>query len=268
MVTIEELAEAVRSVRVDISGTGSNATLRRPRAAAKPLKMDLAGIVEHDIDDQVVVVRAGTSIQDLQDALKGSGQCIPLGPEANTGTVGGRVAMNLPHSLEFECGTWRDWVIGMTIMDSDGNLAKCGSKAVKNVAGYDVQKLFIGSRGTLGLIVNVILRTFPIKALPEANIQKGKEQSERGIIQRVLPTDFEAAVDLSGSALIEAHPHTATIIHEAFNLPRFPRDWMLKWGYGNDNYVIDDVTQGALMLRTKGIFDPKRRFNPGEMGIF
>src|SRR5476651_1570951 len=83
------------------------------------------------------------------------------------------IAFNLPHTLQAQYGSWRDWILGMRVVQADGTFAKCGSKAVKNVAGYDVQKLMIGARGTLGLIAEVTLRTFPVKALPASEVQFG-----------------------------------------------------------------------------------------------
>ena len=131
---------------------------------------DYTGVIEHDVDDQVVVVRAGTPLLELQYELGKVGQCIPIPtlepPQAMaTATIYAplidEIGYNLPHGLFGQCGSWRDWILGMKVVQPDGTVVKCGSKAVKNVAGYDVQKLMIGARGTLGLIAN----RFPPRSL-------------------------------------------------------------------------------------------------------
>jgi len=219
----------------------------------------LAGIVEHDVDDQVVVVRAGTRVADLQAALGEQGQCLPLGPsgpfDLQDSTVGGAVSMNLPHTLEGPCGTWRDWVLGMRVVRADGTIAKCGSKAVKSVAGYDAQRLFIGARGTLGVIVEVTLRTFPLRALPVAKPERrGQVERTPLVIQRVLATDFAIAVGALEDAYA-ADPTTATLWYnlEPGQEPRrFSSDWIIR----TEGVISRDPTQAQFMARAKSILDP------------
>lgn len=63
-------------------------------------------------------------------------------------------------------GAWRDWVLGVQLVLADGMIAKAGSLAVKNVAGYDIHKFLVGTRGTLAVVTEVILRTAPLASLP------------------------------------------------------------------------------------------------------
>lgn len=270
----------------------AEADLAAFRNGASPTKIRhvslerLGGVVEHHIDDQVVVVRGGTSIWTLQSELEKAGQCLPLpaliGP-SRTAMLSYRmdvqtaVGFNLPHSLEAQCGSWRDWVLGATVVLADGTLAKTGSQAVKNVAGYDVHKLLIGSRGTLGVVAEVILRTFPLTArpLPEAQTEAGWSleafnKAKHLWAQRTRRSDFEAALRTVGDALIESDPASCTLwasVPPDQELARFADDWVLRGGCGEKNLRLDDPTQIRLMKRAKEIFDPGHKMNPGELGI-
>ena len=124
-------------------------------------------ILEHVPGDQVVRVQAGMKLRDLQEQLAGSNQMVGIDPpERGAGaTIGGVVAANSSGPRRYRYGTLRDLIIGVTVVLADGTVAKSGGKVVKNVAGYDLQKLFTGSLGTLGVIASANFRLHP---LPEA----------------------------------------------------------------------------------------------------
>jgi hypothetical protein len=239
----------------------------------------LSGIVEYMPEDQVVAVRAGTSLEDLQAELAKQGQCLPypdpqeFGPmlAGFPGTVGGTLAMNLPHALRAQCGTWRDWVLGMTVVRADGEIARCGSKAVKNVAGYDVQKLMIGSRGSLAVVAEVILRVFPLRAMPRPTVHLARDWNREPLwIQRVQRTDFERASALE-DRLIAADEASSTLWAAApreVDLPRYDHDWVLRSGCGDKNLKLTDPQHVHFMRRAKEILDPDQKLNAGVMGIF
>lgn len=126
---------------------------------------DYKGIVEHVQGDMTVTVKAGTLFGDLQHFLAGFQQKVaidPFTPEA--ATVGGVIAANDSGPKRFRHGSARDSVIGMRIVYPDGTIIRTGGKVVKNVAGYDMNKLFIGSMGTLGVISEA---TFKLRPLPK-----------------------------------------------------------------------------------------------------
>ncbi|HWA84169.1 MAG TPA: FAD-binding oxidoreductase [Fimbriimonadaceae bacterium] len=231
----------------------------------------LRGVVDYSWQDQVVTVLAGTRIFELQRVLRERNQCIPLGPSGpeslDRGSLGGSIAMNLPHLLEGRYGNWRDWILGMKIVLADGTLATCGSHAVKSVAGYDVQKLFVGSRGTLGIIVQVTLRTFPSVeiAAPMAEFKK-----IRRAVQRVALSNYaEAARNLGRPYVGDYETGTLWFNLERDEEPlRYEGDWLLRTAAGKRNLEFTDQTQIRLMKRAKEIFDPTGKLNPGEMGIF
>jgi len=260
-----------------IAGSESSANWRRHISSETQLRILSQGVLEHDVEDQVVVVGAGTPISELQSVLMKKGQCLPLGPltldafefgAVWSGTVAGQLSMNLPHSLQADCGSWRDWVLGMTVVRPDGTVVKCGSKAVKSVAGYDVAKLMVGARGTLGVIAEVILRTYPLRALPSPDFRTEKANwTEAGTVHRVLTSDFTVALQEYGDSVIASHPKAAILyISDQFQgpKPRFSNDWMLHWGMADQNVLIEDETELRLMKKSKMIMDPMEKLNFGE----
>ena len=125
-------------------------------------------VLEHAAGDQVVRVQAGIGLDRLAAVLAAAGQRLALDPPALTsgngagGTVGGVLATGVAGPLRLRYGTPRDLAIGITVVRADGTVARSGGKVVKNVAGYDLGKLFAGSYGTLGLIVEAAFRLHPL----------------------------------------------------------------------------------------------------------
>jgi glycolate oxidase FAD binding subunit len=120
-------------------------------------------IVEHASGDLVATVQAGVRLGQLADALGAAGQRLALDPPGG-GTVGGVLATAAAGPLRLRYGMPRDLLIGITVVRADGTVARSGGKVVKNVAGYDIGKLFSGSRGTLGLIAQATFRLHPVPA--------------------------------------------------------------------------------------------------------
>jgi glycolate oxidase FAD binding subunit len=118
-------------------------------------------IIEHALGDLTVTVEAGVKLADLQNALAPTGQFLPLNPAyPETTTIGGLIAT--ADSWRQRYGGVRDLVLGISFVRADGQIAKAGGRVVKNVAGYDLMKLFAGSYGTLGIISQVTFRTYPL----------------------------------------------------------------------------------------------------------
>jgi len=126
-------------------------------------------ILDHAVGDFTVTVEAGTPLRQLQETLWSHGQWLaidwPWGSEADgsgAGSVGGLVARGLAGGLCHRYLGVRDQLIGIGLMRTDGVAARAGGKVVKNVAGYDLMRLFTGSWGSLGLITELTLRTTPM----------------------------------------------------------------------------------------------------------
>jgi glycolate oxidase FAD binding subunit len=166
----EEISELMKfandqDLAVAPRGGGTTMSLGNP-----PRELDLIlstgrmnAVVEHVPGDQVVRVQAGIRFGDLQERLAGSDQMLGVDPpEVGDGaTVGGIVAANSSGPRRYRYGTVRDLIIGITVVLADGTVAKAGGKVVKNVAGYDLSKLFTGSLGTLGVIAECNFRLHP-----------------------------------------------------------------------------------------------------------
>ena len=126
-------------------------------------------LVEHCAGDFTVTVQAGMPLQTLQQELGAAGQWLAIdwpwgsGPGGEqSGTVGGLLARGLAGGLRQRYMGVRDQLIGLSLLRADGTAAKAGGKVVKNVAGYDLMRLFCGSWGSLGLITELTLRTYPL----------------------------------------------------------------------------------------------------------
>lgn len=123
----------------------------------------LSRVLEHAWDDMTATVEAGCRMAVFQEMLAVRGQCLPLDalwPES--ATVGGTLATNESGARRLRFGALRDLVIGITVVLADGTIARSGGKVVKNVAGYDLPKLFTGSWGTLGVITGATFRLYPL----------------------------------------------------------------------------------------------------------
>lgn len=168
------LAQAGKRVRI-----GSAATGDRRGADVWLSSSGFNGITKFALEDLFVTVGAGTPLADLQAFLAEKQMQAPLAsPWAGT-TVGGLVATNLNSPQRLRYGALRDLVMATTVALADGRVIRAGRPVVKNVAGYDMPKLFVGSHGTLGLLTDVTLKLSPLPrarrtlALPVADLPQG-----------------------------------------------------------------------------------------------
>ena len=170
---LESTAEAAAVMRVAaahelavvVRGGGSRLDWGMP-ASRCDMVIDtslMSRVVEHAAGDLVARVQAGARMGDVAAVLAQAGQEIALDVPGDA-SVGGVVASGLAGPRRLRYGTPRDLLIGITIVRADGTVAKSGGKVVKNVAGYDLGKLFAGSAGTLGLITDVTFRLHPLAA--------------------------------------------------------------------------------------------------------
>src|SRR6266508_3278743 len=166
-----ETAEVLRAaheagLRTVVRGGGTKLGWGNPPAGVDLVLSTarLGRVLEHAAGDLVTRVEAGVRLADLQAELAPAGQLLGLDPPEAGATVGGVVAANASGPRRLRYGTVRDLLIGITVVLADGTVAHSGGKVVKNVAGYDLGKLFAGSLGTLGVIVEAIFRLHPVPA--------------------------------------------------------------------------------------------------------
>jgi len=159
------LAEAARDRRtVRICGSGTKSYLGNVEATDIELGTGrLAGVIDHVPADLTVTLGAGTRMADVAAALARAGQFLPLDPPHSDGaTVGGVIAANSNGFWRARYGGVRDLLIGTRTALADGTIARAGGLVVKNVAGYDLDKVLVGSFGTLGVIVEATLKILPL----------------------------------------------------------------------------------------------------------
>ena len=160
----EVLRRAQRDGRTVLATGGRTKTGWAPPPTSADLLVDTSGldrVVEHTAGDLVVVAEAGLRLQSLQEHLGRAGQWLALDPPERGCTLGGVVSANASGPRRLRYGTVRDLLIGITVVLADGTVAHAGGKVVKNVAGYDLGKLYTGAHGTLGIVVSTTWRLHP-----------------------------------------------------------------------------------------------------------
>jgi len=174
--SVDELSELMRlasSARWGVVPAGRGRWL----ASGTPLQRTdlvlstrrLTAPVQHQPEDLLATVQAGTSLAALNEELARAGQWWPLDPLGD-GTIGATIATASSGPLAAMYGAPRDLVLGLTAVLADGRLVKAGGRVVKNVAGYDMVKLFTGSFGTLGIITEAHLRLYAVPQADETRV--------------------------------------------------------------------------------------------------
>ncbi|OPG14674.1 FAD-binding oxidoreductase [Microbispora sp. GKU 823] len=180
-------------------------------------------VLEHAAGDLVVRAQAGVTVEALARALAEGGQELALDVPVPGTTVGGLLATGIAGPRRFRYGTARDLLIGVTVVLADGTIAKSGGKVVKNVAGYDLGKLFTGSYGTLGIIADATFRLHP---LPAARAWV-TFTVERPVTETVKPYVYEGRT--LDSTSIEAAPALHAVIPAVTESPLEPSAVEVDW---------------------------------------
>ncbi|HVO51602.1 MAG TPA: FAD-binding oxidoreductase [Thermoanaerobaculia bacterium] len=148
-------------------GGGTSMSLGNPPARLDVVvRLDrLNRVVEFDDLNLNVSAEAGVRLGDLQKVLKGKREFLPLDPaEADSVSVGGLVQSNASGPGRHLYGSARDWVLGLRVVLPTGERIRCGGKVIKNVSGYDMNKLFIGGFGTMGIVTEATFKLLPVPA--------------------------------------------------------------------------------------------------------
>ena len=203
--SVEEISDVMKlaaseGLAVAPRGSGTKTHIGDP-----PRRLDLIislarmnEVLEHTPGDQIVRVEAGVKLEDLQGYISSSDQMLAIDPPEMGATIGGIVAANSSGPRRYRYGTIRDLIIGITVVLHDGTVAKAGGKVVKNVAGYDLSKLFTGSLGTLGIIATANFRLHPRPvAASTVGVEVAGPQQAQAAAQAIVHSQIEAtAVEL------------------------------------------------------------------------
>lgn len=206
---------------INPQGLGARASYGHPDRREAVVTLSLARynqIAEYSAGDLMVTVQAGIPLSRIQSVLREKGQMLPLDPGwPELSTAGGIVAAALTGPKRLKYGTPRDWVTGLKVILADGEIISTGGKVVKNVAGYDMNKLFVGSLGTLGVISEC---TFKLRPLPPEEtviiLENGDLPSLKRFSRRLLDSSLEpsAAELVNDSVLTSLLPGE----HDSFGL--------------------------------------------------
>jgi glycolate oxidase FAD binding subunit len=204
---VADVAAAIRHAAKDGRSIGVCGAMTKIDQGPPPESLDLLvatsnmdRIVEHAAGDLVVTAQAGVPLTALQRHVAGAGQWLALDPPEPGATVGGVVATASSGPRRLRYGTPRDLLIGITVVLADGTVAHSGGKVVKNVAGYDLGKLFTGSFGSLGVIAECTFRLHPLA--PARRVVSVASDDPADAARRVAATGAApSAVEWDGSML-------------------------------------------------------------------
>lgn len=173
----------------------------------------LAGVEDYEPADLTATARAGTLLGELAEATGPNGQWLPSDPpHAPRRTVGGLAATGARGPLAGMYGAPRDHVLGLTVVTGDGRVLRLGGRVMKNVAGFDLVRLLVGSRGTLGVVTSASVRLFPRPAADHVHVVSGEHPGELLAVARAVATAKvvpASAVLVSGGP---AAPETASLV--------------------------------------------------------
>jgi glycolate oxidase FAD binding subunit len=227
--TVAELGALVRQAVADgqaIYPTGGRTMLDLGLPPSKPgVAVDLRSldqVIDYPARDMTITVQTGITIERLQKILQVEKLKLPIDvPHPAQATLGGAIAVNVSGPRRLGFGTLRDYVIGITVVNDQGQEAKAGGRVVKNVAGYDLCKLYTGSLGTLGIITQVTLKLRPI---PEesALVAFGCSAAQLGPLldllhrsrTRPVCVDVVNQAMLTGRSLLPERPWLVIVGHE------------------------------------------------------
>ncbi len=193
-------AAAVFGLVVVPRGRGTKMSWGRPPEQAD-LVVDLSrmsAVVDHAAGDLIVETQAGTPLAEVQRTVATAGQRLSLDEAVPGSSIGGVLATNTSGPGRVAVGTARDLLLGVTVVRADGVVAKAGGRVVKNVAGYDIGKLVIGSYGTLAVITQAVFRLHPVPAARRVvSVSAGSPADAQRLVQQLVHAQLvPAAVEV------------------------------------------------------------------------
>jgi len=242
---IEELSEMMRLAEVErwrVIPAGAGTWLEMGN---RPTRLDMIvstakmnRLLEYEPADLTATVEAGVPLAAFNQIAADERQFIPLDPFGKEeSTVGGVIATASSGLMRCGYGTPRDWLIGVTVVHADGRVTRAGGKVVKNVAGYDLCKLYVGSFGTLAVIAEA---SFKLRALPTGEktivFYSHNADSLCTLVSRITDSDIQPSV----MELISPHGETA--------LPANANQYALALGFLSDAETVESQVKEATRL--------------------
>ena len=202
----------------------------------------MKGLVKHEPADLVATAEAGMTLRDFQSQLAQAGQWLPVDPpDDGSITLGGAVATESNGPQSFGNGPLRSFVIGMHAVLADGKQIKAGGNVVKNVAGYDLCKLFTGSHGTLGIITELTFKLRPLPPETRTIVATGSRDSLLNVGRSFIGNFFPVAVELISARLAQE------LAIQSKN-----QDVLLLKFAGSSRAVVSQTAQALKVLRDQG----------------
>ncbi len=230
--TIAELADAVRaSPRVLAVGARTKPRLAEVAGGVALLSMrGLSGIVEYDPSEFTFTAYAGTPLREIVAALAERGQYLPFDPmlvEAGA-TIGGTVAAGLIGPGRFRFGGVRDFILGVRFVDGAGRILRMGGKVVKNAAGFDMPKFFVGSLGRFGVLAEMTFKVFP---RPASNCTLRLDAETVSDARRVLMEAASSRFEFAALDIAPGSPRSvlARVAGPASSLDALSREILARW---------------------------------------
>lgn len=267
--SLDELCNAVRgAAKIRLVGKGTWAEWCAPSDAQTLSIKQFTGVTDFRPDDLTVTAKAGTSLFELDQVVRAANLCLPFdsrhGPvlAPRLGTLGGLVAMNLPHGSERHNRPVRDWCLGMKLVLASGEVCSVGSQVAKSVSGFDLHRTMAGSRGGLAVIAEVTLRLAPV-----SRAELGSAVVERDVtgpcwIGRTLRTDFDMVVESTRrqGSLLASDEGTCTIWS---TIRMSGAAWQV--GPGGVREPLPGAQQSQIERNLKAMLDPESKLVEGRL---
>ena len=211
--TKKELAEFVaEGGKLEIIGSGTKRGLGRPSQADTLLDMSaFKGISLYEPEELVLEAGAGTALSDIEKALEKNNQQLAFEPPdyskmlgvKHKGTLGGLMACGFSGPRRIKAGAARDHILGVAGVSGRGEIFKAGGRVVKNVTGFDVSKLMVGSFGTLAALTSITLKVLPAAATEETLVFSGLSDAKA---MQAMSLAMQSACEVSGAAHLPGTP--------------------------------------------------------------
>ncbi|HET8843951.1 MAG TPA: FAD-binding oxidoreductase [Ktedonobacteraceae bacterium] len=209
----------------------------------------LSHLLEHEAPDLTCQTEAGITLAELQTQLASKGQWLPLDPPDPTqASIGGILATNASGPKRLRYGTARDLVIGLQVVQANGQITRSGGRVVKNVAGYDLNKLYIGSLGTLGVIVGVNFKLQPLPSYEKTLLLTFSNSQD--IVQAIIAIQNSL---LTPSAMELIDSGAANDMSDFFGLNLPGNGYTLALNFEGELVAIErQIDEARLIARTHG----------------